>query len=403
MSEIMVVDARMGRGKSSAAIRYMNKTKGSKRFLYITPFLSEVARVCEWCDFDQPDSDLFTKSVELKMFLREGKNVAATHSLFYLMDNEALGLVKDKHYSLIIDENISVIERKPASEKDLEDIITNRCSQDEAGLLHWKDREYEGRFSDYKQMCEHRSLMQVNGALISILSPDFLTAFDEVIMMTYMFDGQYQKAYLDYFGFPYHIVGVEYDGLGYTFSDKPDEPPSVDFRELVHIVGSKNMNKVGNSTNALSRAWYSKRGYEHDDMRNLRNKMKFFFEYYGNNGCGTRLWTCFKDSQRKLIDARTGRYKNSFLQLNARATNQYRNVTDMAYMVNRFPDPNIANFFRQRGIQVDRDKFALSEMLQWIWRSAIRDGNPINLYVPSRRMRTLLTDWIELVSEGGIA
>ncbi len=42
MNTITVVDARMGRGKSSAAIRYMNRYKDSKGFLYITPYLDEV-------------------------------------------------------------------------------------------------------------------------------------------------------------------------------------------------------------------------------------------------------------------------------------------------------------------------------------------------------------------------
>ena len=38
--------------------------------------------------------------------------------------------------------------------------------------------------------------------------------------------------------------------------------------------------------------------------------------------------------------------------------------------------------------------FALSEMLQWIWRSRIRQGESINIYVPSKRMRNLLLDWL---------
>jgi len=70
-------------------------------------------------------------------------------------------------------------------------------------------------------------------------------------------------------------------------------------------------------------------------------------------------------------------------------------------MVNRFADPNILKFFRSRNIELDRDAYALSEMLQWIWRSAIRDDKPITLYIPSRRMRTLLIDWINETSKGG--
>ena len=109
MNQITIVDARMGRGKSSAAIRYMNRHKDSKRFLYITPYLDEVGRICERCDFDQPDSDHMSKSSELKLHLRLGHNVSATHSLFYLMDDEALKLIREKHYSLIVDESIQVI------------------------------------------------------------------------------------------------------------------------------------------------------------------------------------------------------------------------------------------------------------------------------------------------------
>ena len=35
------------------------------------------------------------------------------------------------------------------------------------------------------------------------MNPELLMSFDEVFMLTYLFDGQYQKAYLDYFGLPY--------------------------------------------------------------------------------------------------------------------------------------------------------------------------------------------------------
>jgi len=38
--------------------------------------------------------------------------------------------------------------------------------------------------------------------------------------------------------------------------------------------------------------------------------------------------------------------------------------------------------------------FATSELLQWIRRSAIRNGQIVNLYIPSSRMRKLLTAWL---------
>jgi hypothetical protein len=69
-------------------------------------------------------------------------------------------------------------------------------------------------------------------------------------------------------------------------------------------------------------------------------------------------------------------------------------------MINRFIDPNVGKFFAAKDIHVNEDEFALAEMLQWIWRSCIRDDQPIELYIPSRRMRELLQGWIESTSKG---
>lgn len=401
MNTVTVVDARMGRGKSSAAIRYMNRYKGTKKFLYITPYLNEVDRICEQCDFDQSDSDHMSKSTELKMHMRQGKNVAATHSLFYLMDEEALELVRANHYSLIVDESIQVIERLNVTDKDFTLIITQLADVDENGVLKWKDKDYDGRFCDYKELADAGSLRMLDSALLNVMNPEMLRSFDEVFMLTYLFDGQYQKAYLDFFGFDYTIIGVEQDDDGYYFSNRPDTPPPLDYRSLINIVDVPAMNRPGDGKFALSKSWFTRRGYDHPDIRVLRNNLKKFFQSVPGGGQNTRLWTSFKDDQAKLTDRRTGRFRNNFLQVSARATNEYRNRTDIAYIANRFVDPNLLKFFASKDIVINSDHFALAEMLQWIWRSAIRDNKPINLYIPSSRMRELLIDWINTTNEGG--
>ena len=401
MNTITVVDARMGRGKSSAAIRYMNRYKGAKRFLYITPYLNEVDRICEQCDFDQSDSNYMSKSAELKAHIRHGKNVAATHSLFYLMDEEALELVHANHYSLIIDESIQVIERLNVTDKDFALIISQLADVSENGVVRWKDKEYDGRFCDYKELADAGSLRMIDSALLNVMNPDMLRSFDEVFMLTYLFDGQYQKAYLGFFGFDYRIIGVELDEDGYRFSNAPDSPPPLDYRNLIHIVETPAMNKVGDGKFSLSKNWFTRRGYDHPDIRALRNNLKKFFQGVPGGNHDSRLWTSFKDARDKLTDRRTGRFRNNFLQVSARATNEFRNRTDIAYMANRFVDPNLLKFFSERDIEINSDHFALSEMLQWIWRSAIRDNKPINLYIPSSRMRELLIDWMNNTSEGG--
>ena len=62
---------------------------------------------------------------------------------------------------------------------------------------------------------------------------------------------------------------------------------------------------------------------------------------------------------------------------------------------------NEREFYKKHGIDANQDVYALSIMVQWIWRSAIRDGNEVQLYIPSRRMRTLLENWIQSFNEGG--
>ncbi len=130
-----------------------------------------------------------------------GHNVAATHSLFYLMDAEAMELVRQQHYSLIVDESIQVIERLNISQKDFELILSQLAVEHEDGRIEWTDDAYTGRFYDYKEMSDTGSLFRLNNSLLNILNPDLLRSFEEVFMLTYLFDGQYQKAYLDFFWF----------------------------------------------------------------------------------------------------------------------------------------------------------------------------------------------------------
>ena len=398
MNPIRIVDARMGRGKTSAAVAYMSHFKGRKHFLYITPYLTEVDRICEACDFEQPESDHLAKLTELKSLMRRRKNIASTHSLFYLMDNEALALAKENGYCLIVDESIDPIKIVDITTKDMEIILSTMTTEDENGFVYWIDSEYKGKFSGYKEMADSGALVHLDTRLLCIMRPSMIQAFSEVIMMTYLFNGQYQKAYLDYFGFEYQLCGVDTEN-GFMFTDAPDSPPPLDYRELIHIVDDPKLNEVGDNQYALSLNWYNRRGRMNDEMKRLRGNMNTFFRRRTKGSTNEQLWTCYKSQAPKLYGDR-GRFAGSFLQLAARATNEYRNRKYLAYMVNRFIDPNLEKFFATKGIVIDEDEFALAEMLQWIWRSCIRDDQPIELYIPSRRMRELLQGWIESNCKG---
>ena len=50
---------------------------------------------------------------------------------------------------------------------------------------------------------------------------------------------------------------------------------------------------------------------------------------------------------------------------------------------------------KKKGVNIDEETWALSELIQWLFRSAIREENEINIYIPSKRMRNLLQEWLE--------
>lgn len=400
MNTVTVVDARMGRGKTSAAIRYINEHREDRRFLFVTPYLSEVQRICTHCSFEEPAEDLGTKSADLRRKMRMKRNVAMTHALFYLMDVDMLSLARENGYSLIIDESVNVIEKIPTSAKDFTLITNTLTVEGDLGRLTWVDEEYEGRFDDYKALADQGNLFRLDTALLNITNPDLFQAFDEVIMLTYLFDGQTQKAYMDYFEIPYHVVGVEQDDQGFKFSNAPDCPPPIDIRNLVRIVDKEHMLELFWDRYSLSKNWFSKKNEDSVEIRKLRRYLNYFFVHSNSADASERIWTCYKDDAHKVLGQK-GRYASSFLPLNIRATNEYRDATAVAYLVNRFCDPNLMKFFAVRGISLDNDQFALSEMVQFVWRSAVRDNKPIDLYIPSKRMRDLFINWMNSISQEG--
>jgi len=66
----------------------------------------------------------------------------------------------------------------------------------------------------------------------------------------------------------------------------------------------------------------------------------------------------------------------------------------LMYMLNYYMLPDYEQYFKARGYDLNLEQISLSVLIQWIWRSAIRDGKPINLFLPSSRMRRILCKWL---------
>ena len=378
---------------TQSSINFMNKSDEDTRFLYITPYLTEVKRIIESCPtrkFRQPES-YGTKIKGIKYLFDQGYNIVSTHALFREFDEEIIDLAYTNNYTLIMDEVADVIETYNLTKPDLETILDKYATVDDSGLLKWHDDEYNGKFSDVKRLCALNCLAIYGGTAMMWLFPiSTFKAFRNIYILTYMFDAQTQKYYYDYFGVEYNYLYVNHENGEYNFSEVPVKYKTLDYSKLIHICDSDKLNQIGDLEYALSKSWYE-RNAENKLLTKLKNATGNYFKNYTKTKSNENLWTTFKDFQSKI----SGKgYAKGYLASNTRATNEYRNRIAVAYLVNKFFNPYVKNFFLQHDIAVDEDAFAISEMLQFIWRSAIRDGKEIWLYIPSSRMRALLQDWI---------
>ena len=408
--EINIVDAIMGAGKSQSAINFMNAADDNKKFIYITPYKLEVDRIVEACaskNFRQPVkyNEKAPKILNFKDLLNKGANIATTHALFHLFDDEIIDLCYSQNYTLIMDEVTDVVEPYYIEKTDLDLLLENLVTIESNGLLHWRDDQagYAGsKFEQEKRLCEMGCLAMYGDTLMLWMFPvKIFKAFHESYILTYMFSAQMQKYYYDFYGLKYKYLYVEGNSLDtYTFTENPKSyKHKYDYRELITIFDDKKLNMIGDSETALSKSWYE-RNKNNVLMKQLKNNTLNYFKHkltVYNNGIWEKscaennLWTTFKDYQKQL----SGKgYATGYISSNLRATNEFRERTTAAYLVNKYFNPVIKRFFESNGVKVNEDDYATSEMLQWIWRSAVRDGKHITVYIPSSRMRNLLMQWI---------
>lgn len=395
----------------------MNQTAHSlseAKYLFITPYLEEVERItreCKKLDFKQPDTQpgRYNKSDSLKGLIMDGQNIVSTHALFSLIDSETLDLLEKSDYHLILDEVMDVVHQEPITKGALSDIFKLHLDVDpETHRVKVRENvplDYDGSYTKIVHMARANRLVYIDGKILVWEFPcEIFEVFESTYILTYMFDGQIQKAYFDLHGIEYHYKTVSCERPEALHSD-PSKYRLADlfdgydegFRErlrgllTIHEDDGTNLNAVGDGTTALSRSWYKNPRNSKAKKQLQRNLPNYFRKKHGASA-DVILWTTFKDQVDKL---KGKGYTGSFVACNIRATNQYRDRTTLAYCINKYVNTPVQRYFMARGAtKVNEDRYALSELIQWVMRSALRDNKPVNLYLPSRRMRGLLNDFM---------
>lgn len=394
-NRITVVDSIMGSGKTSWAIEYINQNP-DENILYIAPYLEEADRIGRSVERDMkyPKNKGDGKLGNLQDLLSAQEDIASTHALFMMLNDDCKEAIRQGKYTLFLDETITAIEPYDLTHKNDIDYLLQKgsISIDAHGFINWIDGDMDTRYNPIKILAQNHSLFFVNKKLLMWrYPPEIFRLFDKVYILTYLFPASILKYYFDLCEIPYNVQSVKSIDGKYALCDYY-APDKSFFRRKIHIYSKSDLNdSFTQKPTALSAAWFKNPGNA-SKIKLLKNNIYNYF----TNKCPAKseniMWSTFKDAQQKL---RGKGYSTRFVSCNCRATNDYSSATHLCYCLNIYPNVGVSQFFYQHEIDINQDLYALSEMVQWIWRSNIRCDGEIYIYVPSKRMRKLLIDWLE--------
>lgn len=414
MKEIRLFDAPTGSGKTTAMFKWMLGNP-ERRYLYVSPMLSEVEdRVVNELSalsfvYPSPYYDVETqssgKSYSLLKYLEAGRNITFTHSLFKSLSDEHMSVIESMGYTLVIDEEVEFITQYRDNYVDA-DIITlfkNKwisVDEEDFGRVVWVNEKIlpESKYYEFKRMCDSSLLYNVGDRVMVVSLPmSLLISAKEVFLLTYKFDGSIMKPFISMRGIRWVDIKEVYSEISTTVNEKEWKER---IKTLLTIGENKNTKEIKNRKWSLSHGWYTNNA--------TKEQLEFVGKTIRNicvkHGQENVLYTMPKSSSERQIG---GRYNNRcalnrrtkngegyYLYPGARATNIYSYKTAMIHAYNRHPNLAVDIYLRKYGEGVDKDEWALSEMIQWIWRGCIRNNQPMTIYFLSDRMEEIFTKWL---------
>jgi len=397
--KVSIIDSGCGSGKSSWAIKYMNKNK-DKKFLYVTPYLKEVDRILDDCEgFVTPTG--YHKGFDLEKLINKGLNIATTHKLLHLISTDTVTKIKNSGYELILDEIIDVISEEKLKKNDKTALLKLGILKEEEGILLFDKKssninKYDGSEWAYRNIVNglKRNSVEITGnkILIFLFPIDIFQAFDKIFLLTYMFDGYPMSPYFKMNNIEYKKYSAYYNTEINEFDIKEFEDlNNINIKKLITVFDDEKINSIGDYKSSFTNYWFERKITE-DEILRLRKNIMNVLRHKVKCTVKDVMWTCFKRDIRSILNIYTK--ETNFVSHNIRATNDYSKKKVVVYLVSRNYNPIQKRWFKSKGITVNEDMFALGEMIQFIFRSRIRNNEEIFLYVPSKRMRGLFNNWL---------
>lgn len=445
---VKVIDAVMGTGKSTWLAHSI--LRDNKRSVIVLPILKELERyegllksaeglVSLREDTDQGKHERFIEA------LKDAQTILITHKLFEeYLTFETFDIIRDGEWTLIMDEVVAVFEPvKLVTGTELAGFISmgimrkvpisSKVAQLE--VIQKMLPQYLGlpagdASANQKKMIKEavvKDVLVVTDQEDNMVCPSFslnenrLNAFIDVTVLTYPF----KDTDLDYW---LQIKGYQVDHMKLTRTASTDSIEDFrltehdgrysggQFKDLIELVGIDQRGRkdtYGSKATHFSATEYKDRLHQPSrkmseqlhiikqttrrEFRNSRDASRYIEPEDFMFTCPSGLEGIWQDPQHGLPKSFIG--KSTWVSFNTRATNAHADKHNLAFLYNVFPFIEIEKTIEAFGLQYDRQRYALYVLTQWIWRSAIRKGQKIRLYLPSKRMRDTLQAWLDAPME----
>ena len=400
---VEIVDSCMGSSKSTNALKYMDNNP-HQRYIYVSPLLTEIdidGRVpnsLNNIEIFSPTDESGTKGEHLLELIKQGCNVCCSHSLYSSLTDKHFNQIAVGNYVVLIDEEINVIGGfDNYSDSDIQWLIEKGdvSISEQDGMVSWVGDKSkitkEHKYYEFLKCCESGVLYSSKRSSTMMVTQLPIRLFEcakRVIILTYLFKDNILDSFLRLKGF--------------EVKDCKDIVPNIvnkeDFKKLLNIIppSKKMLNHKLNAT------WWSEANGEM--IKEVKNFTETSCKKLGVKGDDV-LWTVPKERAVKMNNRGKILFKprnytvdskgnSCYLASSIRATNDYAHKTTMVHLINRYPLVCVSAYLQDYDCKMDANVFALSEMLQWLWRGCIRKGEPMNVVIGSERMYWLFMNWL---------
>lgn len=411
MTDIKIVDAICGSGKTTWVFEHI-RSHPDRKWVFVSPYLDEagdgnskgrIQNELPELHFKSPATTP-SKTADFLRLAQKGRNIAITHKLFTGFTPEVAEVLREQEYHLVIDETIDLVQfYDDINSQDVKFLILAGMviCDPKTGMLAWNSEKwpnYTGRDIKIKQLCEMNCLwLYGDDVLIQRIPPTCMKACKTVTILTYLFEASLMHCWMQLNSMPWEYHQPE--SMRTNKQIKDIIRPLITLTQPTKLITDLQRSSQGlYVTNIFKKGWYDSIATD-DDFHSIKKSIEITLKK--DMGRGEVFWTTFKDYEPKLqgigytrAKKVNGELRKPFVSKNMRASNEYRDCVNCIYTVNIYPHGSLNNHLISYGVVLDQELYALSELIQFIFRGSIRDHKPMHLYILSDRMRRLFTEWL---------